>query len=308
MSLPNVGLNIQFTPAEFRRAIFMQRLKDDGTANQIALADSISLTTIQGYVNKYNFASDVDTKWIITPLFYNPVPTLGEDNIYDEHTYFRKLKDGTYEIAFEFKDPNPQFIARMKTLVETYGSSMAVMFVDNNTDLICSVDGSYLKGLRIQNGSVQNYTPPGATVAICIVRLRLEAGGDANTLVQIDITGSAEVTDDADFYSLRDGTMTVTSPAVTGCTIDFDLVADERTPTAPNTKIEITGYTYSMFTFVSQADGDEETLAGAGSITDNGDGTVTINEAALLQAGETYDIEVSFPRYDFVSSDCVVPS
>lgn len=309
MSFPNLGLNAAFTPQEIRRAIISQRLLDNGNANQIALADTISLTTIQTYINYPDFHDNADAKWIPTALFYNNVQTLGDDDVYDEHGYYRKLKDGTYEIAWEYKDATPYYVKKTKALLESYGGNAQIMFITAGNRLLCVQDGAYLKGLRVQNAKVQNYTPPGASVAISVVVVRLETGSENNQLVSIEITGSADVTDDADFYSLIDINTAVSSDAVTGCTFTFSRPYDERSALTPNTDIVLTGFTYDMFNFVSRTDDDEETLAGAGSLTDNADGTVDINEAALLTAGETYDYEISFPKYNILQDDQIdVPS
>lgn len=305
-NLANPGYNYKFIPEETRRFIFCLTHKTDGTENYITLADAVTLANWQTLFNTYNFASDPAIKFICSPMVFGVTPEQAESKAFDENNYFRKLADGDYDVSAMLYDVCPSTIAALKDL-ENY--NVSVYMVTTETQVQGRSDGTNLIPIKIQNTDVQDYKITSSDgVSQVVMKFRLKTANEMNSLVAVTIA-SADVTSDVDFFSLRDVTGTVDTPAVTGCNVILAL--DDLNPSDPSTAIYLTDslIAFGDITFTDQADDSDVTLADGDSLSyDSATKKHTINEAALLTAGHTYTLKVSESGYDVTCGDVVVPA
>ena len=124
-----------------------------------------------------------------------------------------------------------------------------------------------------------------------------------NTLISV-LIADGDYTSNDDFYSLIDATGVITSPAVTGCVITL---TDDRYSEA------ITGLATGASAYLDWVFYDDAAptvaipLAAAGSISEGADGVYTINEAAILTTGHTYQLENTSDKYDVPQMEVVCP-
>lgn len=304
MSLPNIGLDLGFTHAPIKRLVFCLTTDDSGAANVISLSDAAVLANWQTQFNKYAHLADSSDKFVVSPVVRQFAKADVEPTYWEVEDYKVKMLNGYADITVNVLDPAPYIIANLKAFES---ESLSVFLVDENSLAIGIKSGTDLKPIPIKDGSfsVNFYSPRGYDAGSTnSITFRLSAGTDLNSLVGVQIA-TGDVYDDTAFYSLRDVSATIASPAVTGCT--FAPTVDDIDPSAPATSIPVTGILYSEITFVDQADDSVISLDAAGSLSYTG-GVYTVNEAALLTSGHTYTVKVSHPKYDVVfSNDCVIP-
>jgi hypothetical protein len=305
--LPNIGYDYKFTPDEIRRFGFTLYKNDANVVNSLVLATVLGApkTTLQAKFNKYNFEADTSDKIVFTPLCYAAGAVAGEPTAFDQNGYYRVLKQGTYDFNYTFYDIAPKLAAQMQD-ISNY--QIAAWLVTSDNKLLCLLDGANIKPLRIQNMNTPDYTPPTSeTVSTLTCKFRLETGADTANMVTVDLS-DMEVTDDDDFFSLRDVTGTVSAPAVTGC--DVILAVDYKDPTAPNTAIYLTGSSvvYTTVTFTDNATSADITLAAAGSISYSASTHKhTISEAGLLTTQHTYTLKIRVSGFDITCGVVTVP-
>ena len=304
-NLSNVGYNWKFTPEEIRRFLFCLTLKDDASANSVTLANAALLNAWQTLFNTYNFADDTSIKVVCSPIVYGVTPERGEDKVFDENNYFRKLADGDYDVSAMLYDLAPKQVAGLKALQDY---SISVYLITAATQVLGASDGTNLTPFKIQNLTVQDYGITSSEgVSQVILKFRLKNPNELNDMVAITVA-DADATSDVDFFPLRNVTGAVASPAVTGCTVGLTL--DNVDPNNPATAIYMTGdhVTYDLVTFTDQTDDSDEVLAAAGSISYSAATHLhTINEAALLTTGHTYTLKIAVSGYDITCGDVVVP-
>ena len=303
--LPNIGYNYSFKPEEIRRFMFVLYKKDDNTVNKVTIVNAAIKATWTALFDKPHFSADTSDKIVCTPLCYGAGGVAGEATSFDTNGYFRVLQDGAVDFSFIFYDVAPAIVRQMRDLADY---QIAAYPVTQDTRVIGIKDGADLKPLRIQNLTVPNYTPPTReSVATLECKFRLDTGSNMNDLVAVTVA-SADVTDDSDFYSLRDVTGTVTTPAVTGCIVS--LAYDDVDPSAPGTAIYLAAASvpFGAISFQDRAGGSAIVLASAGSISyDTATHLHTINEAALLTTAHTYDLNITVSGFDITCGAVVVP-
>jgi len=304
-NLPNIGYNFTFKPDEIRRFMFVLYKKDDNTLNKVTLANAAVKATWTALMDVPNFSADTSIKVVPTPLCFGAGAVAGEPLAFDQNGYFRVLQDGSVDFEYTFYDIAPKLVGQMKDL---QNFAIAAYPVTQDTQVLGIKDGTDLKPIRIQNLTTPNYTPPTREkVSELVCKFRLETGSDMNNMVAVAIA-SADVTDDSDFYSLRDVTGTVGTPATTGCTLVFEM--DDVDPSAPGTKLYLTSSSvlHSSIKFADRAGGADKSLAGSGSLTYvAGTHTFTVNESALLTTAHTYDVHVTVSGFDITCGAVVVP-
>lgn len=304
-NLPNVGYDFTFKPEEIRRFMFVLYKKDDNTLNKVTHAGAVLKATWTALFDLPNFSDDTSGKVVVTPMCFGGGAVAGEPVAFDQNGYFRVLQDGSVDFEFTFYDIAPKLVGQMKDL---QNFSIAAWPVTNDTRVMGIKDGADLKPIRIQNLTVPNYTPPTReAVATLTCKFRLETGSDMNNMVAVSMT-DADVNDDSDFYSLRDVSVTVGTPATTGCTLVFTM--DDVDPSAPGTTLYLTSSSvlHSSIKFADRAGGADISLAGAGSLTyDASTHTFTVNESALLTTQHTYDVKVTVSGFDIATGAVVVP-
>lgn len=303
--LPNIGYNYTFKPEEIRRFMFCFYKKDDNTLNKVSLSNAVLKATWTTLMDTYNFAADCSVKVVPTPLCFGAGAVSGEPTAFDTNGYFRVLQDGAVDFEFIFYDVAPAIARQMKSLADY---ALAVYPVTQDTRVLGVKDGTDLVPLRVQNLTVPNYTPPTReSVAQLSCKFRLDTGSAMNSLVAVTIA-SADVTDDSDFYSLRDVTGTVGSPATTGCT--FVLAYNDTDPSAPGTALYLSdsNIAFGDIAFADAAGGADKVLAGAGSLSYvAATHTFTVNESALLTSGHTYTLKIAESGFDIVCGSVAVP-
>jgi hypothetical protein len=303
--LPNIGYDYKFKPEEIRRFMLVLYKKDDNTLNKVTLVNAALKATWTALFDVPNFSADTSGKVVCSPLCFGAGATSGEATAFDTNGYFRVLQDGSVDFTFLFYDVAPAIAKQLRSLADF---NIAAWPVTQDTKVLGVKDGTDLKPLRIQNLTCPNYTPPTRdSVAILECKFRLDAGSDMNNLVAVQVA-DADVTDDSDFYSLRDVTATAASPAVTGCTLVFKL--DEVDPSAPGTDIYLTSSSvlHSSIKFADAAGGADKALAGAGSLTYvAGTHTFTVNEAALLTTLHVYTPHVTVAGFDITCAPITIP-
>jgi len=303
--LPNIGYNYSFKPEEIRRFMFVLYKKDDNTVNKVTLANAAVKATWTALFDLPHFSADTSTKVVTTPLCFGAGGVSGEPTAFDTNGYYRVLQDGAIDFEFIFYDVAPSIARQMKSLADY---ALAVYPVTQDTRVLGVKDGLDLLPLRVQNLTVPNYTPPTReSVAQLSCKFRLDTGANMNNLVAVTVA-SADVTDDADFYSLRDVTGTVAPPAVTGCTVS--LAYNDLDPSAPGTILYLAAASvpYTAVSFQDRAGGAAIPLAGAGSISyDTATHLHTINEATLLTTLHVYDLNITVSGFDIVCGTVTIP-
>jgi len=299
--LPNLGTgSCKLVMGEIKRILFVSQKKEDGTANYITQAAAAAIANWQTLFNKFNFSSDVLEKVVPTDLIFGFAVEQGDPETYDEGGDYEKLRDGDYNISFNFNSKVPDYIKKMKEMED---SSVGVYLLDDKNQVWGKKDGVNLYPVAIRNIAVQNFNvKTRETISQESVMMRVESSTDMNSLYGVEVA-DGDYNSDTDFYSLIDCTGTVTTPAVTGCVA---AIVDDRYGEAV-TGLAGTG-DYLLWNFYDAvAPTVAIPLAAAGSIAESPDGTYTINEAALLTTGHTYLLKVTHPRYDIDSMTVVVP-
>ncbi len=304
-ALPNAGYNRGFNPGRTVRLIFCRTLSDSSTTNQIPLSDAAAIANWMAKFNLPAFESNEDEKFICTPIIYEVAEAETEATFWEVENYKQEMIPAPVDISYSMLNVSPYIVKNME-LWKSY--NLSVYRLTDTQYAQGMLNSTNLKPYRIQPGSfsVQNYKSRGYEVGSkTVVSFRLLAGSDANETVAVNIA-DGDYSDDTQFFSLIDATGTITSPAVTGCVCT--LACDDVDPIDPATSIPVTGIVYTEITFRDQADGvTTVTLAASGSISQTG-GVLTINEAALLTAGHTYDLEIRKSGYNIVCGDVVVPA
>jgi hypothetical protein len=302
-TLPNLGIDLGFTNSSIRRMIFCLTTNDSGSANVISLSNAAVLANWQTQFNQYDHLTDNSDRFVCTPTLREVSKADSEPEFWEVEDYKRKMREGNADISASLLDVSPYILANLKAFED---QEISVFFIDEDCKAIGIKSGTDLKPFPIKSGSFScpNWSPGGYTEGSRnVFTFRLDAASDLNSVVGVTIA-SADVYDDTDFYSLRDASATVSSPAVTGCS--FTPTVDDTDPDAPGTAINIAGIVYGEIVFKDQAGGNES-LASADSLTYLA-GVYTVNEAALLTAGHTYDIQISHAGYNVVFTNaCVVP-
>ncbi|MFW6371418.1 MAG: hypothetical protein ACOC10_09465 [Bacteroidota bacterium] len=296
LALSNLGQFCNFEVGEGKRILFQALKKADGTLNYISKAEAAEIANWQTLFDKQNYDSDVLTKVVPTPIIFEMTPEIAEDVVFDQAGYFKKIREGDYNLNFMVNEQSPYLIKQLKDMERR---QIGFYVVDTLNQVIGKESGDNIYPIPLIRVSVGNFRLPSfETVNQMPVTMRLVDPTDMNLLTSVTIA-DAQWDNDSDFYSLINVTGTVTSPAATGCTIA--MVIDQTGDTGP------TGLAFDDFTFVDQSDNSETTLAASGSLTESPDGTYTIDEASLLSAG-TYTVKVEKDGYDFFIDDVVVSS
>lgn len=303
--LPNLGYNFTFKPEEIRRFMFCFYKKDDNTLNKVSLSNAALKATWTALFDLPSWSADTSTKVVPTPLCYGAGAVAGEPTAFDTNGYYRVLQDGAIDFEFIFYDVAPKVAEQLKSLSDY---AIAAYAVTQDTRVLGVKDGTDLLPFRIQNLTCPNYTPPTReSVSTLTVKFRLETGANMNNMVGVTIA-SADVTDDSDFYSLRDVTGTVGTPATTGCTLV--LAYDDVDPSAPGTVLYLgsANIAFGDIKFTDRAGGSDISLAASGSLTYvAATHTFTVNESGLLTTQHTYDVHITESGFDITCGAVVVP-
>jgi hypothetical protein len=301
---PNIGADLGLNHGPIRRLVFCLTNKDSGEANVIPLADAASIANWRTRFNTFYHASDPSVRFVPTPLVYQVGFEDGEPTYWEVEDYRRTMRQATSDLNFSLLDPSPYIL---KNLANLEDSILSVFFITSDNKAIGMKDGTNLKPLPIQANSlsVPYYKPSGYDVGSDnVVSFRLSSGADRNNIVAVTIA-DGQVTDSADFFSLRAATGVVSSPATTGCVINITL--DDVNPADPGTAIPVTGIVHGEVKFVLQESPyTEVSLASAASLTVVG-GQLTINEADLLTTQKVYLPKISHNGYDIVCGTVTVP-
>lgn len=302
--LSNLGKDLGLIHDPIRRLIFCKTLDDSGSENVISLTDAVVLANWQTQFDQYSHLSDYSDRFVPTPKVRQVSKDDLEPEYWEVEDYKRKMRNGYADLNFSLLDPSPYILGNLAPWED---ETLSVFMLSEDAKVIGILDGSNLKPLPIKDGSfsVPNWSPGGYDEGSTnVVTFRLDSATDLNSVVAITIA-SADATSDSDFYSLRDSSMVIDNEAVTGCT--FAPTVDDVDPEAPGTSIPITGILHSEITFKDQATPfTEVTLAASGSLTYSG-GVYTVNEAALLTTGHTYDLLIEHSGFDIIKQDVVVP-
>jgi len=302
--LPNLGKWLErFRFGEIKRIGFTLQLKESGAANSISTTNAALLASWQELFNKRNFDADVKEKVVITPVIHDCKAEQGDGDIYENSGYERELRGGKYDIAFLIEEPHPDIAKQLDELEE---SSVSIYLFDQDGKVGGKKVGANLYPIacnaRAKEWKLQDREDTGKVT----VMITLKNPKDINSFdwVQIlDGDNSADIEDETQFYSLFDTSAVVTNPAVTGC--DFVLTTDRYGE-------GVTGVVFGEVFFYDPASALEEgvnpaPLAEAASLTENGAGSYTVNEAALLTASVTYELQIDKDEYDSPNDDVVVP-
>jgi hypothetical protein len=304
MAISNIGINRGFTHGAIRRVGFILKSTTAGTDNLISIADADTLANLQAKQNVWDHSADTSLRLLWTSIVYKATSTPGDPVTWEVEDFKEEMRAGVEDMAFSLLNPSPQYMDR---LIALKASVLGVYFLTEYDELLGMKDGVNIKPFPVQFGSlsIPNYKTRGYSEGSeNIFSFRLLSGVDKNKMISV-VVDDGDVTSDEDFFSLEPATGTIGAPAVTGCTITP--VCDNYNPTdAAGTAIPVTGITYTMITFVDQADDSEVTLAAAGSLTYTG-GVYTVNEAALLTTAHVYDVEIEMPRYQVTCGIVTVP-
>jgi len=301
-TLTNIGLDLGFTHAPIRRLIFCLTTNDSAAANVISLADAATLANWQTQFNQYTHLDDHSDRFVCTPLVREVVKEAVDATYWEVEDYKTKMRNGYADISFSLLDPSPYILANLKPYED---QTISVFLITEDSEAIGIKDGTDLKPIPIKVGSfsVPDWSPRGYEEGSRnVITFRLNVATDLNSVVAVTIA-SSDIYDDTDFYSLRDVTATIASPAVTGCT--FTPVVDDVDPSAPSTAIPVTGIVFGEVIFMlNESPWTEVSLAAEGSISYLA-GVYTVNEGALLTADKDYELKISHAAYDCIPSGLV---
>ena len=301
-TLANIGLDLGFTHAPIRRMIFCLTTNDSATTNVISLSNAAAIANWQTQFNQYSHLDDHSDRFVCSPLVREVAKEATEATYWEVEDYKTKLRNGYADIKFNILDPSPYILNNMKDLED---QTVSVFFITEDAEAIGIKSGTDLKPIPIKPGSftVPDWSPRGYDAgSINTVSFRLNAATDLNSVVAVTIA-DADVYDESDFYSLRDVTNTVASPATTGCT--FTPVVDDLDPSAPSTAIPVTGIVYSEVSFMLNESPYTVVSPAAAENLTYSSGTYTVNETALLTADKDYVLKISHAGYDCIPSGLV---
>lgn len=304
-NIANLGLDLGLNTGPIRRIAVTLTTNDSGSSNTISLSDAAAIANWRVLWNTYNFASDTSVKAVPTPLLYAAGFSDGKPSYWEVEDYRRKMRNAPSDFEATLPDCAPYIIKNMDDWESQILS--AWLYTEDNY-VLGILNGSNLDPLPMQPNSYSApyYNPAGYdTGSDNKIGFRLSSGVDRNSIVAVKITDGS-VTTAADFFSLRNVTGTITSPAVTGCVVSTAL--DDVNPAAPGTTIRMLGAAYTAFTFTDN-DGvsGDVTLDSSASLTEVS-GVYTIDEATLLTAGHAYTLKVAVSGYDVTCGTVTVPS
>lgn len=280
-----------------RRIMFVSQRKEDGTKNTISKTDAATLAAWQALFDKPNFSTSQLEKVVVSDKIFLAKSEQAEDTVFDEDGFYEKLEDGSYDITVQLDSLFPDKVKAYKALEL---KNLAIWLIDDSNEKIWGINnGANLDPIPLYNVSVENFNLKSIeTISKEVIKMRLENGEDMNDLTFVEVA-DGETLDETDFYSLTDVENTISDPAVTGCQA---VLATKRYDEA------LIGVVYGEITFTDQATPFAViSLASAGSLTEDPDGTYIINEAVLLTSGKTYDMKISKDGYDIDVGVVVVP-
>lgn len=292
--LQNIGLDLGFIHAPIRRMIFCKTLNDAGTANVIALADATTLANWQTQFNKFDHDSDYSDRFVPSPLIRQFTKEQIEATYWEVEDYKRKMRDGYADISISLLDPAPYIMANMSVFED---ESISVFFVTEEAKVIGIKSGTDLKPFPIKDGSfsVPPWSPgsfdEGSTN---VITFRLNSGTDLNLAVSVELA-TGDVTESEDFYSLRNATNAIGSPATGSFTMT--ITCDDRDPDAPATDIPVAGITYDEVLVMKHGTSSYTALAAAGSIAYSA-GVYTVTETDVLATGTDNYIRIEHDGYN----------
>lgn len=295
-ALTNLGSgDCKLNMSEVRRILFTSKLKEDGTQNYISLSNAATLANWQTLFDKYNFSTSILEKVVPTCWIYKFVTEQTDPQSYNEDGAYVKLRDGDMNCSFELNMEVPEYVGALKALEN---NTLSVYLIDADSRVWGRKDGVNLYPVEIQALQVPNFQIKSAAApSIEVVRFGFKSPTDLNALTGVEIT-DGDVASDSDFYSLIDCDVTISSPAATGCVAVIDTSRYDEA---------VHGITYGAFSFVDIATSVAKGLASGSSLVESPNGTYTINEAALLTAGHSYYLKISWSRYDIEVGTVTVP-
>ncbi len=302
-NIANIGYDLGFNIGAIRRVIFTLTKNDGGTNNVISKTNAAAIANLKTLFNTYNHAADPSIKAVPTPLVYAAGFEDGEPTYWEIEDFRQKMLNAPSDFLATIPACSPYIL---KNLALFENEILSCWFVTINNYLVGIDDGTDVKPFPIQTGSLsvpyykqQSYDKGSENV----FKFRLSSGSDRNNTVAV-LIADGDVTDSSDFFSLRDVTGTITSPATTGCTISTAL--DDKNPTSPATVDRMLGCPYTGIKFVDNASGTVISLAGAGSVVETS-GVYAVSEVSLLTSGHSYTCKMSLSGYDVVCGVVTVP-
>lgn len=296
-----------FDISRIRRHFLTRRTDANGTKKSIAYTDAVAIANWQTLFDTYNFDTDPTDKVVPLVKNYNFVQTNENEIVFSEDTYKKTIFKGDETIVMQFNSISPEYVA----VLDGYSDiDLAAYLSDENGSMFgWSQDGVNVYPFSIEDWKVGNFNFPGETISIEAASYQFADTNELKYIVKVEVldTDSVKVNMSQKLgdviYSLQDAVIVVSSPALTGCVFTFKTV-EPITADA----IDITGVAYGDITFVDQADDTQVTLASADKLTYNSaTGEYTVNEAALLTTGHTYDLEIRDSPWDAPVQDVAAP-
>ena len=295
-TLPNLGSgDCKLQIGLIRRICFVSQKKEDNSKNTISLATAVALATWQALFDIPGFETNPLEKIVPSDKIYLALSEQEDPVTYDEDGYYKKLKDGNYNITFQLNELYPDKIRAYKELEL---ANVAVWLIDADGKIWGIKNGVNLDPIPLLNFAVENFNLQSTEIISKeAVVMRLENSEDMNALTYVELA-SGNPLSESDFYSLIDVDTAISTPAVTGCIVTLDT---ERYDEA------VTGFVFGDFIFYGDtAPTGAITLAGAGSLTEVA-GVYTVNESSLLTTGHTYTLKIRHDGYDVATGSVVVP-
>lgn len=302
--LLNLGSDLGLKHGPIRRLIFTLTKDDAGADNVIPLSNAAAIANWKMQFDKYSHLSDYSDRFVPTPLVREFTKEDVEAIEWEVEDYKRIMRPGDVDILFSLLDNAPYILKNLKVW-EDY--TISVWPVSEDNKVLGILSGTDLKPFPIKVNSlgVPYWSPGGYEEGSRnVVSFRVNAATDMNLVVAVTIA-DGDVTSSSDFYSLRNATATVATPAVTGC--DFTPTVTDVDPDDPTAVIPIAGIVFGevIFTDDDGVSGDTS-LAAAGSISYLA-GVYTVNEAGLLVSGHSYTMKISHSGYDITVATVTIP-